>query len=74
MKDKRKLVIIIFAAILLVAGAGSYLIYRSSHRLCYDTMDGGCLPAGQCAAPNDAIVDCEKLRQNPTKTDWTGGE
>lgn len=25
---------------------------------------------GMCVAPNDGMIACDKLRQNPGKTDW----
>lgn len=75
MNGKRK-VVVVWALIAIILGlAGGWALYsRNASGKCYETVGGGCLPRGKCAAPNDAIVDCEKLRQNPTKTDWLGNE
>lgn len=27
----------------------------------------------KCVAPNDDLLSCDALRQNPTKTDWING-
>ncbi len=54
---KQKILIIAIAALVLIGGVlGWYLLSGKSVK--------------KCVAPNDALVDCELLRQNPTKTDW----
>jgi uncharacterized protein YneF (UPF0154 family) len=56
---KRKILIIAIAALAVIGIVlGWYFVSGKS--------------TNKCVAPNDAIVDCELLRQNPTKTDWPG--
>lgn len=71
---KKHLTIIITAIVVLVITVVWVQSYRASTVCKQTSLSGECLPEGKCSAPNDAIVDCEKLKQNPTKTDWLGNE
>ncbi len=69
MKKHLRTILLISISILLVFG---FLFYQHSGQVenCERGMNGKCLPAGKCVAPNDAVVSCKALKQNPSKTDW----
>lgn len=73
---KRQVTLVVVTVILLVIVAGiAWTLTNRAPETCTERgMTGKCLPEGRCVAPNDAIVSCEKLQQNPTKTDWFGNE
>jgi hypothetical protein len=67
MKKYRKLAYLILVILIL---CGSYYWYSIRKNNNCDAI--ACPSGNKCVAPNDALVDCEKLRQNPVKTDWVG--
>lgn len=69
MKKYLKLILPLIVALILAIGFGFYR-HNIQNKNCERGMTGECLPKGMCVAPNDAIVSCEVLRKNPTKTDW----
>lgn len=66
MKHKRKLMFIVLAALLLVTAIVAYVVVKNRNNCEYIA----CASGDRCVAPNDAIVKCEELERNPTKTDW----
>ena len=70
MKKRKKIVLIIVLMVLVFAAALYYQTQRDSN----DCDAIACASDGKCVAPNDAVVNCERLRQNSTKTDWLGKE
>ncbi|HEX8762962.1 MAG TPA: hypothetical protein VF733_04375 [Candidatus Saccharimonadales bacterium] len=68
-KKNKKLIIIAIAALVLIAGIVAVVVVRQNNYKCDVT---ACASGDNCVAPNDAIVNCEELRKNPTKTDWWG--
>lgn len=57
-------------ALVLIVGIAAVVILQRNNKC--DVM--ACASGDRCVAPNDAIVSCEELRKNPTKTDWWGSE
>lgn len=75
MQTKKWQIILVIAALTVLASGAVWILTQNQEEVCSERgMAGECLPEGKCAAPNDAIVSCEKLRQNPEKTDWFGNE
>lgn len=62
---KRKLIIAVL--IVLASIVALFAIFYIKRDRC-DAI--ACASGDNCVAPNDAIVKCEDLRANPTKTDW----
>jgi flagellar basal body-associated protein FliL len=66
-KNDKKLVLIIVTIVILIIGGIIFFFVSSQKSSCEGT---ACASGENCIAPNDAIVKCEDLEKNPTKTDW----
>ncbi|HSW66272.1 MAG TPA: hypothetical protein VLI54_04000 [Bacillota bacterium] len=66
MSHKKKLIFIAVASLLFVAAITTYVAAKNKNNCPYIA----CASGDKCVAPNDAIVKCEDLERNPTKTDW----
>lgn len=64
-KLKRNKLILIITLVILVIAAFWFTFANQNN---CDAI--ACASGDNCVAPNDAIVKCEDLRKNPTKTDW----
>lgn len=67
-RKNKKLIIIVAISLVLIGAIVVIAITRQNNRC--DAI--ACASGDNCVAPNDAIVNCEELRKNPTKTDWWG--
>lgn len=57
---------LIIVAIILVIGGAIFFVVNQNN-----SCEGiACASGENCVAPNDAVVKCEDLTKNPTKTDW----
>ena len=65
MTKKRK-ILIITTILLLITGLAAYFYVHRGRSCQYIA----CASGDDCVAPNDAIVECEDLRNNPTNTIW----
>ena len=69
-KKNKKLIIIAVAILVVIVGIVAVVLAQQNNKC--DAV--ACASGDKCVAPNDAIVSCEELRKNPTKTDWWGSE
>lgn len=68
-KKNKKLLIVAAVVSALIIGIVTAVVTRQNNKC--DAI--ACAYGDTCVAPNDAIVSCEELRKNPTKTDWGPG-
>ena len=68
-EKNKKLTIITVVALVLIVAIVAVAVVQQNNKC--DAI--ACASGDKCVAPNDAIVSCEELRKNPTKTDWGPG-